>query len=234
MAAATAEPPMAESQLHLPSRERVEPGSHNITPGKFPATSSTTPDNVDQIATEIIDQLNSALATKQSQLFSRLFLENSYWRDHLCFSWDFRTIKGRDEIVDYVTSGSSPYKLTIDRSSALKAPHVGPIDAYGDVLGIEFFITIDTEVGRGHGVVRLAQNEDKWKIFTASTSLIELKGYEEGVGQHRPVGVQHGEQHDRKNWQDRRVADSDFEGKEPAVVIVGASYFSVGKGYIPS
>lgn len=233
MASVTIQPPTAESQLDLPSRERVEPGSCNIPLGKFPGTSSTTPENVDQIATDIIDQLNSSLAKKEAQSLSELFLENSYWRDHLCFSWDFRTIKGREEISSYVTSGSVSTKLAVDRSSALKAPHTGPIDGYGQVHGIEFFMSVDTEVGRGQGVVRLAQNDNEWKIFTIFTSLVELKGYEEAVGHRRPMGVRHGEHHDRTNWQDQRIADSNFKEKEPAVVIVGMSYIflpSSGKG----
>ncbi|KAJ5811914.1 hypothetical protein N7474_008215 [Penicillium riverlandense] len=212
---------VADSQLHLPSQERVEPGSINIPLGKFPPTCSTTPENPDQTASDIINCLNDALAKKERQTLSDLFLENSYWRDHLCFSWDFHTITGAKGITAYVSEASST-KLEIDRSSAMKAPHAGPIDAFGEVHGIEFFITIETDVGRGNGVIRLAQDGSNWKIFNVFTSLAELKGHEEAVSRHRPVGVKHGEQQGRKNWQDRRTADINFEGKEPAVVIVGA------------
>ncbi|KAJ5610687.1 hypothetical protein N7510_007406 [Penicillium lagena] len=212
---------VADSQLHLPSQERVEPGSVNIPLGKFPPTCSTTPENPDQIAGGIVDRLNDALAKKERQTLSDLFLENSYWRDHLCFSWDFHTISGPEQITAYVSEVSST-KLEIDRSSAMKAPHAGPIDAFGEVHGIEFFITIETDVGRGSGVIRLAQDDSKWKIFNIFTSLAELKDHAEVVDRHRPVGVKHGEQQGRKNWQDRRTADINFEEKEPAVVIVGA------------
>lgn len=208
-------------QSTLPSRDRVEPGSYNIPLGQFPATNSSAPQDPDNIATALIEKLNSSLASNDSRSLSELFIENSYWRDHLCFSWDYRTLKGREGIAKYVTGSSQSVKIEIDRSSALKAPHAGPIDAYGEVHGVEFFVKITSDVGTGQGVVRLAQEGNAWKFFTVFTSLVELTGHEESVNSRRPVGVQHGEQQGRKNWQDRRLADSNYEGKEPAVLIVG-------------
>lgn len=204
-----------------PSRERVEPGSFNIPLGTFPQTCSETPEEPDKIATSVIEQLNSALGEKDAGAVSDLFIENSYWRDHLCFSWDFRTLKGRDAIAKFVTGSSSAVKTEIDRSSAFRAPHNGPIDAFGEVHGIEFFVKVTSSFGHGQGVVRLAQQGGEWKIFTVFTSLEGLSGHDEGVNSNRPVGVQHGGQQGRKNWQDRRIADRDFEKKEPSVLVVG-------------
>jgi hypothetical protein len=33
--------------------------------------------------------------------------------------------------------------------------------------------------------------------------------------------VQHGAQQGRQNWQDRRIAEENFEEKDPAVLVVG-------------
>lgn len=211
----------AVDQLSLPSRDRVEPGSYNIPLGQFPSTNTSTPDDPDKIATALVDRLNSSLASKDGRALSELFIENSYWRDHLCFSWDFRTLKGPERIAKYVTGSSSSLKAEIDRSSTIKTPHAGPIDAYGEVHGIEFFINVTSNEGTGQGVVRLAQEGNNWKFFTVFTSLVELTGHEESVNSHRPLGVQHGEQQGRRNWQDRRAEDSNYEGKQPAVLIVG-------------
>jgi hypothetical protein len=207
--------------IDTPSRERVEPGSVDIPLGQFPETSSTTPENPDEIATEIIDQLNLALSAKDKAGTSSLFIENSYWRDHLCYSWEFHTIKGGQDISAYVTEPKIASKIEIDRSSALKAPHVGPIDAFGEVIGIEFYIKVTTENGLGNGIVRLAEQSDRWKIFTVFTSLIGATGVDEETGPHRPVGVQHGEQQGRKNWKDRRADEVNSEDKDPAVLIIG-------------
>ncbi|PLN80169.1 putative flavo protein [Aspergillus taichungensis] len=203
------------------SRNRVEPGSVNIPVGKFPPSSTSTSVNAEQVATEIIDQLNTALAQKDYKSIAGLFLDDGFWRDHLCLSWDFRTIKGSQDIAKFLADHPQPFKLALDHSSPFRAPHIGPIDAFGDVTGIEFFVSVTTAVGSGWGVVRLAET-DGWKIFTCFTSLRELTGAEEKVNDRRPVGVQHGEQTGRKNWQDRRAADINFEDKEPAVVIIGA------------
>lgn len=152
---------------------------------------------------------------------SSLFLDNGYWRDHLCLSWDFRTLKGREGIFNFLRKGCRVTNVEIDRTSSSRAPHVGPIDAFGEVIGVEFFTNVTTEIGNGRGVAFLAEIDGVWKFSTYFTSLVELKGHEESVEQRRPIGVKHGEQRGRKNWQEKRNADISFEGKNPAVVIVG-------------
>lgn len=120
----------------LQSRDRVEPGSHDIPLGEFPPTSVSSPENPGAIASDIINQLNESLAAKDSGKIAALFIENCYWRDHLCYSWDFRTINGAQAISAYVTEPKTPCKIEIDHSSAFRAPHTGPIDAFGDVLTV--------------------------------------------------------------------------------------------------
>lgn len=208
-----------KDQMSLPSRERVEPGSCNIPLGQFPET-NIAPGDPDKIATELVAQLSRAIQDKDATAISQLFLENSYWRDHLCVSWDFRSVKGRSAIAKFVTEGSS-VGLTVDRSTPFRAPHNGPIDAFGEVHGVESFIKVITSYGSGQGVVRLAQVANEWRVFTISTTLLELKGHEEATNARRPVGVKHGEQQGRQNWKDRRTAHSNYEDKDPTVLIVG-------------
>ncbi|KAJ5467515.1 hypothetical protein N7475_005267 [Penicillium sp. IBT 31633x] len=214
---------MGDASELPPSRERVVPGSCNIPLGEFPKTMSESPSDSaldpDGIADKIIAQLNQSLAAKDKAAVSSLFLENCYWRDHLCYSWDFHTHEGPAAISAFVTE-APPSKIEIDRSSAFKSPHKGPIDSFGDVLGIEFFIKVTTANGHGNGVIRLAEQDGNWKIFTVFTSLVDLKGHEQDLK--RPFGVQHGEQKGRKNWKDRRADEIDFVDKDPAVLIVGA------------
>lgn len=209
----------------LPSRDRVEPGSFLLPPAKFPRTCSTTSVNPDKIASGIIVQLNNILSTKSYYDISILFLDSGYWRDHLCLSWDFRTLKGKEQISNFFSKGCRILSVEVDRSSTFRAPHVGPIDGFGDIMGVEFFTKVTTEVGRGEGVVRLAEIDGTWKISTFFSSLVELNGHEEAVNHNRPTGVQHGELKGRKNWLERRTADINFENKNPAVIIVGTVFF---------
>lgn len=217
---------MGDASELPPSRERVVPGSCNIPLGEFPKTMSESPSDSaldpDGIADKIIAQLNQSLAAKDKAAVSSLFLENCYWRDHLCYSWDFHTHEGPAAISAFVTE-APPSKIEIDRSSAFKSPHKGPIDSFGDVLGIEFFIKVTTANGHGNGVIRLAEQDGNWKIFTVFTSLVDLKGHEQDLK--RPFGVQHGEQKGRKNWKDRRADEIDFVDKDPAVLIVGMCHY---------
>lgn len=210
--------------VDLPSRSRIEPGSVNVPPTKFPETSSSLSVNPDEVASDVINKFNAALSQKDYQSVANLFREDGYWRDHLCASWDFHTISGRDKIANFL-QGCQLSKIEIERSSALRAPHIGPVDAFGEVSGIEFYTTVSTEVGTGAGITRLLEKDGEWKIFIFFTSLQGLKGNEEGLNTRRPKGVEHGQHQERQNWQDRRAADTNYESKDPAVVIIGMYLF---------
>lgn len=116
--------------------------------------------------------------------------------------------------------------LEVDESSPLRRPTVASIDFVGDVKGISSFLTLETDVGKGRGIVRLCKdsNDGQWKAFTLFTAMHELKGYEEALGPRRPDGVQHGGNPGRKNWKDRREIESNYlDGREPTVLIIGTS-----------
>lgn len=211
----------ATINLPILSRDRIEPGSYNTPLGQFPKTCSSTDINPNKVAAGLISQFNNALSAKDYQAVSNLFLENGYWRDHLCLSWDFRTLKGTDNISNFLSKNHRLTSLEIDRSSAFRAPHVGPIDAFGEVTGVEFFANLTTELGRGRAVARLAEVDGTWRFSTLFTSLEELKGHEESVNHRRPKGVEHGEQKTRKNWLEQRIDDINFVGKNPAVIVIG-------------
>ncbi|GFF93610.1 probable indole-3-pyruvate monooxygenase YUCCA11 [Aspergillus udagawae] len=205
-----------------PSKDRIEPGSFNVPVGKFPKTASSTSIDAAKVASEVIDRLNGALNQKNYKAVSDLFLEDGYWRDHLGLSWDYRTVKGSENIARFLEDSARLAQIDIDQSSPFRAPHVGPIDAFGEVTGVEFFTTFANDAGHGRGVVRLAEKDGVWKIFTVFTTLQELKGHEEAVNTRRPLGVQHGAQPGKRNWQDRRTSDFEFEGKNPVVLVIGA------------
>lgn len=200
-----------------PSSQRVEPGSVNIPVGKLPSPPKSPPTDVNAIADAFVNHFNQTLSSKDVQGITRLFdADNSYWRDHLCLSWDLRTWKGQKKIAEFLQGGCRLKSIEIDRSSAFRAPHLSP-------LGIEFFIKCTTDVGTGQGIIRLTEDASgEWKIFTIYTVLRHLSGSEETLGRKRPQGVAHGENKGRKNWHDRRTADTKFEGRDPAVLVVGA------------
>ncbi|WKT48294.1 hypothetical protein QSH57_013199 [Fusarium oxysporum f. sp. vasinfectum] len=83
--------------------------------------------------------------------------------------------------------------IAIDRTSEFRSPKAMHIDDLDQVLGIQFFFTLETKIGTGQGLARLTEVGDgQWKFFTFYTSLGELKGHEELINERRPKGVEHG------------------------------------------
>jgi hypothetical protein len=207
----------------IPSYQRVEPGSVNIKVEDLTKIKTVEPKDIDNATEEWVSSFNKALQCSDYDALTDIFLPNAFWRDHLCLSWDFHTMKGTDKIKEFLKTGCRLKKITIDRSSDFRKPVVTGFDGQGRVQGVQTFLTTESDVGRGIGVARLVQQEGKLKAFTFFTSMRELKGHEEAIFGRRPEGVAHGGQPGRKNWQERRVAEENFEGSEPTVLILGKS-----------
>ena len=121
--------------------------------------------------------------------------------------------------------GSRLQRVEIDKSVKGREPSIAPLDYTGSAKGITAFLALETDIGRGRGIVRLAKDpaDGEWKAFTFFATLEELKGHEEPLGPRRADGVVHGANPGRKNWLERRVAERNYsDGAEPTVVIVGA------------
>lgn len=213
---------MGVGDTSIASSERPEYGSVNIEMGEYPKTSENHSVDANKVADDIVSQINDALSSDNNEAIGNLFLEDiGYWRDHLALNWDFRTVKGRPNVRKLLDGAKVRLsKIELDRSTAVRAPKFGPIDAWGDVNGIQFFIKFENEIGRGEGLVNLAEKDGQWMVFTVYTALRELKGHEEPTKHRRPKGVQHGGDPNRKNWKERR--DAEKEEINPRVLIIGA------------
>lgn len=210
----------------VPSSTKIVPGSYNIPLGVFPPLPWSFPD-ANLVASKLVERLNKSLKERDAPAIELLFHENSYWRDHLCLTWDLRTLKGRDKIGHFVANSpdSECVSMEVDTSTPLRAPKHGPIDGlYGpasEASGIEFFVKVVTKAGAGRGVAKVAEVLGQWKFFTLFTTLEQLHDHEELLNERRPNGAEHGEHLGRQNWQDKRRVDVEFREREPAVLIVG-------------
>ena len=219
---------MATAAVQIPSYARVEPGSNQLKATAYPEPNAPPKEDVHKVATEWTDLLTKALANADYDAINRLFLPNSCWRDQLGLSWDYHTLNGPANITSFLKgspNGSRIKSVQVDDSTDIHKPSVAAADYLGKVNSVTSFLKIETDVGRGPGIVRLVQDkDDKWKAFTLFTAMHELKGHEETTFGRRPNGVDHGAQPGRKNWQERRTATENFEGdKEPTVLILGKS-----------
>lgn len=186
----------AAVQLPTPSYNRVEVGSCQLKAAAFPESTPSSSIDSQDIASKWTSSLTAALRSDVSGIRD-LFLEQSYWRDQLGLSWDYHTLDGPEAIVallEKAPHGSRIKLVEIDDSSDFRKPNQSPIDFEGKLNGIVSFLRIETDVGRGRGLVRLLLDakDGKWKAYTLFTAMSELKGHEESVHARRPHGVAHG------------------------------------------
>ncbi|KAI9807440.1 MAG: hypothetical protein M1833_000185 [Piccolia ochrophora] len=220
---------MATAKVQAQSSNRVEPGSTQLAPASYPERKAFDDCDAYEVASDWTATFNKAIANKDVSALSRLFLNESYWRDQLCLSWNYHTLDGPEKIASFLKHQKKGCRLTsvsVDDKNGFCAPSSAAVDFNGNIKCVQAFLKVETDVGRGRGVVRIlsdAEDGGKCKAFTLYTVMHELKGHEEARGPRRPAGVEHGEKAGRKNWKDRRADTENMKGgREPAVIIVGA------------
>lgn len=210
----------------FPSSQRCEPGSVNPPIAKWPKTCGDGPVDAAAVVQGVVSKLNGFLSEAPSKQaadgVASLFVEDSYWRDHLALSWDLQTLKTSGKIASFLEGNASLTKVEVDASTEHRAPKTQVFDPEGKCKGIMSYLTLTTKLGSGRGIVKLVKEEKGvWRIWTLFTALEELTGFEEPRGPRRPNGVQHGFHHGRKNWLDRRQDEENFTDSDPDVLIIG-------------
>ncbi|CAL3962655.1 unnamed protein product [Diplocarpon coronariae] len=205
-----------------PSYQRVEPGSVNIPVADLTVIKAVEPEHVEKATEQWISSFNKSIQSSDFSGLSDLFLPEANWRDHLCLSWDCHTFKGPEHAKNFLKKGCRLKSVEVDRSTNFRSPTVTTFDGKGQIPGVQTFLTVESDVGRGIGVARLVQQDTHLKAFSLFTSMRELKGHEEAIFGRRPEGVAHGGQPGRKNWAERRAAEENFEDSNPTVLILGA------------
>lgn len=209
----------------IPSAERVEAGSFPVISAKLPSASETRPVDADEVASKWVDLFNKTINSGDVTAISELFLQESFWRDQLCLSWDIHTLHGPQKIADLIKSSENGCRIksiALDKTSPLRSPQTAQLGSEAKIPNVQAFLNIETDVGTGQGLVRLVNADGKWKAFTLFTFLKELTGHEETVGRRRPIGAEHGGHSSKLNWLDQRKTEEKFEnGEEPTVLIVG-------------
>ena len=161
----------------------------------------------------------AALERGDIEAASSMFAEESYWRDLVSFTWNIKTMEGRDDIAEMLHAQLDhvkPHGFTI----------VGEANEAGGVT--DGWFDFETGVARGHGQLRL-QGDRCWTLLT---TMVELKGYEEPRRTDRPTGVEHGAFKDRLSWLERKQAAETALGStaQPYTVIIGGGQGGIGLG----
>ena len=170
---------------------------------------------------DLLDTFGSALASGDIDTAVGCFQEDCYWRDLVTFTWNIRTMEGRDQIRPMLES-----HLDAARPSNWRIAE-GEDATETDGL-IEGWISFETGVARGYGHIRLKNG----RIWTLLTTMAELKGHEEKAGFTRPLGAKHGHGKDRKSWKEERddeIAELGFS-RQPYTVIIGGGQGGIALG----
>jgi putative flavoprotein involved in K+ transport len=174
-----------------------------------------------QAISQVLESLEAALKRGDTQAAVDLFQPDCYWRDLVAFTWNIKTLEGREQIAAMLNAqvdAIKPSKLRLAENEA-------PTQADGIAQG---WITFETGVAHGSGFIRLKDG----RIWTLLTTMAELKGHEEPKGPRRPMGAEHGARRDRTSWKERREAELDALGRseEPYCLIVGGGQGGIGLG----
>jgi putative flavoprotein involved in K+ transport len=161
-----------------------------------------------------------ALASRDVERAAAKFALDSYWRDLVSFTWNLKTVEGRDAIADLLAERAATTDATNFRTRE-------PATDDGDGV-TSAFIEFDTAVGRGTGHLRL-KGDEAWTFLTA---LRELKGHEERKGASRVLGAVHGSDVDTRSWAQKREDELAALGytEQPYVVVVGGGQGGIALG----
>jgi len=180
-------------------------------------------DDID--ARQIVDQWFATFASNAElgdvDNIVSLFYNESYWRDLLALTWDYRTFVGSTKIAQFLSdrlklSQLKGFKLQED-STQLQKP-------FPDLAWIQFMFNFEVgDVGTASGIGRLIPMPDGgWKANCMFTNLEDLKGFPEKLGALRNREPSHG------SWESQRRKEIAFEDTEPAVLVIGGSQCGLG------
>lgn len=161
----------------------------------------------------------AALAAQDIDGVVGMFAVDSFWRDLVAFTWNIKTVEGRDQIADMLRT-----RLADTTPSGFRTRE--PATADGDVTSA--FIEFETATGRGSGHLRL-RGDEGWTLLT---TLQELKGHEERKGATRVLGAVHGSDPDPRSWAEKRAEEEATLGREkqPYVLVIGGGQGGIALG----
>jgi putative flavoprotein involved in K+ transport len=150
---------------------------------------------------------------------TKMFDDDCYWRDLVSFTWNLKTMEGKEAI-----------RAMLDACAATTKPDAWAIEGVASEAGgvTEAWFGFETAVARGRGQIRLKGD----RCWTLLTTMTELKGFEEAKGATRPKGVEHGASQDRKSWLERKTQEEADLGykTQPYCVIVGGGQGGIALG----
>src|SRR4029079_19314152 len=143
---------------------------------------------------EWLSRFGAALDRKDRAAAADLFASECYWRDLISFTWNIKTLEGKDEIQAMLAATLSDVQPGCWQITGAATEENGVTAGW---------FTFETAVARGKGYLRLKAG----KCWTLLTTMTELKGFEEKTGATRMPGVQHGVFKNRRTWLEQKTQE---------------------------
>lgn len=168
--------------------------------------------NVDEIAHQWFSQFAPLVQSGDAAGIINLLVDDSFWRDVLSITWDFRTFRGLVSIKEFLN-----HRLKVANLTDLKLEKPSLVQFLPTVGWIQGIFSFQVGgFGLGSGVFRLIPTSDgRWKGYTVYTSLSGLKDHPEKAGHLRNPLPNHGK------WLEQRQREVEFVDSDPYVVVVG-------------
>jgi putative flavoprotein involved in K+ transport len=142
-----------------------------------------------------------------------LFLEDSHARDVLALGWELRTVSGADAVAGLLAGLPGPLRVAPGRTAPRRVSRAGQ-DC------IEVLLEFEAGQGPGQGVLRLVQTAEGWRGWTILVALAALGDHPQGP--RHAAGADFSREFGGPNWADHRARTQAYEGRDPAVLVVGA------------
>jgi cation diffusion facilitator CzcD-associated flavoprotein CzcO len=174
---------------------------------------------VDSLAREWLASLAALIEANELAEAAALFRPDASWRDIVSLTSDIRSVAGEQGIADML-------RRCRDRilHGSIRLHPAWPVlrQNRADRQVIEVLFEFETAAGHGEGVVRLSLDTGSPQAWTVMTALRELTACPERQGAGRPFNVDFSSHFGAPNWLDQRQSAVEDNGRDPAVLIVGA------------
>lgn len=197
------------------------PFSHTTFPGSSSLYMVNMSD-VKGIVHRWLQGLNEAVVNADIEAFAELFLPDGWLRDNLIFTWNHRSLDGRDAIkafLSHVDEQSCPNETRLSKakiSNIQLKPLYNIVPQVTPHQLIEGTFTFETPIffGKGYVLLKAEFDEEKiWKAFSLYVAATDLKGHEEDG---TPIGYY---DNHAKTWQQTLEEERRKVEEDPHVIV---------------
>ena len=181
------------------------------------------------VAKEWLNAFVATLSDPAAKGLEDLLLPDAFWRDMLAFTWDFRTFRGREEVLTFVKDRVAGTGKEASVKSVKLREGEGSVllqRPFPDIVWVQLMFDYEvSDFGRGSAIVRVVpvpasgpNDAISWKAHIIYTNLEGLLKHPERVGPLRDAQPNHGK------WEKTRKDEIEFtEGvvPPPQVIVIG-------------